>query len=307
MIFRKTNRTKYKLIGSNLSLPALFLGASATALSPIFVRLSELPPVASAFHRMLWAFPIIWVWTLFQKRPQISESVATSSHDRRLLIICGCFFAGDLIALHWSIELTTVANAILFLNAQPIYVIFGAWILFFERPNSTFLICAALALIGTLIMIQQSIDFGNDHFLGDILGIVAGLFYAGFILTASRLRLRKTSAEINMWTVSIACPLLLVSVLLLEQKLIPQSIHGWSLMISLGVISQAVGQGLIVWGLAHLSASFSSIALTLAPIVSSLFAWALLAEGITIQQMLGMGVVLIGIYFANNARQQKVK
>jgi drug/metabolite transporter (DMT)-like permease len=129
MPIKKEYNKKHSLTQSNLGISALFLGASATALSPIFVRLSDLAPVASAFHRMAWALPIIWVWTLYQKRTQIHEAIATSPHDRKLLTLCGCFFAGDLIALHWSIELTTIANAILFLNAQPIYVIFGTWIL----------------------------------------------------------------------------------------------------------------------------------------------------------------------------------
>ncbi|MEE8280115.1 MAG: hypothetical protein V3R55_05380, partial [Alphaproteobacteria bacterium] len=46
----------------NLALAGLVLGATATAFNPVFVRLSDLDPTASAFHRMAWALPVLWAW-----------------------------------------------------------------------------------------------------------------------------------------------------------------------------------------------------------------------------------------------------
>lgn len=286
----------------NWALAALVLGASATALNPVFVRLSDLEPTASGFHRMAWALPVLWIWMGFETRGRPLRLGPARPGDRWRLAVCGLFFAADLLALHWSIQLTAVANAILFLNAQPIYVVLGAWILFGDRPTLAFLAGVAAALTGALIMVGESAAFGNDRLLGDALGVVAGLCYAGYILTASRLRSRATSAMINTWTASIACPLLFAAALLSGQNTMPGSLDGWLLMIGLGVISQAGGQGFIVWGLAHLSAGFSSVALLVAPIASAVFAWAFLAEAVSHQQILGMAVVLAGIYLANRAR-----
>jgi hypothetical protein len=47
--------------GSRLALVALIAGAVGIACSPIFVRLSELGPTATAFWRL--ALPILWLWT----------------------------------------------------------------------------------------------------------------------------------------------------------------------------------------------------------------------------------------------------
>jgi len=115
------------------------------------------------------------------------------------------FFAADLTALHWSIRLTSAANAILFLNAQPLYVVFGAWLLFGERVTALFVVGAATAMAGAVLMLGESAQFGGGRLLGDGLGIVAGICYAGYILSASRLRARKSSAVINTWTCLIAC------------------------------------------------------------------------------------------------------
>jgi drug/metabolite transporter (DMT)-like permease len=45
-----------------LALPALLAGAMAIGFSPIFVRLSEVGPSATAFWRIALALPVLAVW-----------------------------------------------------------------------------------------------------------------------------------------------------------------------------------------------------------------------------------------------------
>lgn len=294
--------------GARFALAALVAGAAATAFNPVFVRLSDLEPGASAFHRMTWALPLMLGWMMMEaraSRPVDAPSpVPASPRDHILLALCGLFFACDLIALHWSITLTKAANAILFLNAQPLYVVAGAWLLFGEKIRPMFLAGTAIALFGAAVTLGDSADIGGDRVIGDGLGIAAGLFYAGFILAASRLRRRYSSAIVNAWTCLVASPLLLVAALAAGQSIVPPTGRDWGLMIGLGVISQAAGQGLIVWGLAHLPTSFSSLVLLSAPIASAFFAWLFLAEPLTAVQGAGMAAVLCGIYIAQRSREK---
>lgn len=281
---------------------ALVCGASATALNPVFVRLTDLDPSASAFHRMAWAFPLMWGWAFIENRPQTKK--ATAGSDRWALALCGLFFAGDLLALHWAIELTAVANAILFLNAQPIYVALGAWMLFGERVSAGLGVGITVGITGAIVMLGSSAGLGGDRLLGDGLGVVAGFCYAGYILTASRLRSRLSSAVINMWTCAVAAPILLAAALLAGRTVIPGTPNDWMLMIALGVVSQAAGQGFIVWALAHLPTGFSAAALLSAPVAAALFAWVFLKEPVSTIQLGGMVLVLVGIYAAFRAARR---
>jgi hypothetical protein len=45
-----------------LALPALLAGGIAIGFSPIFVRLSELGPIATGFHRLFLALPLLRLW-----------------------------------------------------------------------------------------------------------------------------------------------------------------------------------------------------------------------------------------------------
>ncbi|MCZ7598499.1 MAG: DMT family transporter [Gammaproteobacteria bacterium] len=280
-----------------LATAAVVLGAVATASNPVFVRLSDVGLIASAFHRMFWAVPVIFVWVLLSRRGG-GDSARMTSRDRVLLGLCGAFFAADLVALHTSISLTYAANSILFLNAQPIYVVIAAWLLFGTSVSRRFVLAAAVAMLGALMLVWQSASFGGDYLLGDGLGVVAGLCYAGYILAAARLRDGRSSAVINLWTCVVGAPLLLVAALAAGQDVVPPTARDWSLMIALGVVSRALGQGLIVWGLAYLPSSFSSVALLVAPVAAAVFARLLLDEVLTVMQVAGMLVVLAGIYSA---------
>ena len=305
-----------------LAATGVVLGAIATSSNPVFVRLSDVPETASAFHRMAWALPAFALWgfaaglgtrrmgagkgrgaPVVAQRPRSgrlvrSTGIPTEHRDLLLLVLCGVFFAGDLAALHAAVNLTTAANAILFLNAQPIYVSVGAWLLFGERMGPQFIGAAALAMAGVVVLTWTSVDLGAGHALGDALGVVAGVCYAGYILAASRLRTDYSSLAINVATCLVGAPLLLAAALATGQSVAPPTVDDWFLMIGLGVVAHACGQGLIVWGLAHLPAAFASVSLLVAPVSAAAFAWFLLAEPLGLVQVAGMALVLVGVQLA---------
>ena len=305
-----------------LAAVAVVLGAVATSSNPVFIRLSDVPETASAFHRMAWALPAFAVWgfmggigvrlVLANGRRRVSAGseqrrlrrqsdairIPAAPRDRLLLVLCGVFFAGDLAALHAAVNLTTAANAILFLNAQPIYVSIGAWLLFGQRMSAQFVGAAVIAMFGAVVVTWTSVDLGVGHALGDALGVVAGVCYAGYILAATRLRAEYSSLAINVATCLVGAPLLLAAALASGQSIVPPTVDDWLLMIGLGVVAHACGQGLIVWGLAHLPAAFASVSLLVAPVSAAVLAWLLLAEPLAPIQVVGMVLVLAGVQLA---------
>ena len=84
----------------------------------------------------------------------------------------------------------------------------------------------------------------------------------------------------------------------LGESLIATSLYGWLILLGLAVISHAGGQSLIAFSLAHLPASFSSVALLTQPVVAALLAVVILGELPVIWQAIGGVIVLLGIYLA---------
>src|SRR6188474_1386921 len=92
-------------------LAALILGGAAIGGSPIFVRLSEVGPMATAFWRVALALIPIFIFSLAKGKDAGSKPEKLS--DYALLVVPGVLLAMDLAAWHLSITMTSVANATL--------------------------------------------------------------------------------------------------------------------------------------------------------------------------------------------------
>jgi drug/metabolite transporter (DMT)-like permease len=278
----------------NPALGALLLGASCIALSPIFVRLSEAGPTATAFWRVALAVPVLWIVYFARTKPG-----ASLRPNHWLLFAAGAAFAGDLAFWHTSIKYTSVANSTLLANLASIFVTLAVWIFLRQRPTGIFLAGLTAALAGVAMLVQTSLQFSPTALLGDALGVVTAMFYAWYILVVKGLRDRgETTLRLMAVTSTLTAVILLPVALASGDAMLPQSAYGWSVLLGLALISHAAGQGLIAYALAHLPATFSSVGLLLQPVIAAGFAWVLLAEPLVPLQIAGGVVVLIGIYLA---------
>lgn len=299
----KTQAVSFSSIteGNTASLVALFAGAIAIAFAPIFVRLSEVGPVATAFWRLTLALPALWLWAMFERRNYRGSQIVFTNTMYGQLALAGLFFAGDLSVWHWSILFTSVANSTLLANFAPIFVALGAWLVFGQRVNRSFLMAMALALLGTSLMVGSSFQMSLRHLWGDALGLVTAVFYAGYILTVKQLREELSVATIMAWGGTVTALALFPIALLSDEIIVPVTGRGWSVLLGLALISQVSGQSLIAYALAHLPAAFSSVGLLLQPVMATLFAWLILGETLEPWQALGGGFVLLGILRARQS------
>jgi len=285
-----------------IAIGALLLGATAIGTSALFVKVSETGPVATAFWRVFLALPLLWMWSSLGQREHHGAGFANA---RGLMIACGLFFAGDLAVWHWSIMLTSVANSTLLANLAPIFVALAAWLMFRRRPQRKFLAGLTVAVTGMMLLIGGDFQLQGTELIGDALGVVTAMFYAGYQLTVTKLRERVATSTLMAWTGLITAIVLLPIALLTGEQMLPVSVMGWVKLAGLALISQVAGQSLIAYAMAHLPATFSSVGLLFQPVMATLFAWLLLGEAVSALQLAGGITVLIGIrmvHLAENPR-----
>lgn len=280
------------------ALAALLVGAVLVGASPIFVRLSELGPMATAFYRPFLAVPVLALWMVADRRQNPATRRPVTRGDHLRLLLAGAFFAGDLAFWHLSILHTSVANATLFANTAPIFVTFGAWLLFAHGVTRLYLIGLLLALAGATLLAGGSLAVEPANLLGDLFGIVTAMFLAGYILWMSRLRAGFSAATTMTWSSIGTAAVLLPVAWLAGEHLIAVTPQGWALLIGLALLSHAAGQGLIAYALAHLRPAFSAVGLLLEPVAAAVLAWIVLLEPATPWQAVGGAVILWGIVLA---------
>jgi drug/metabolite transporter (DMT)-like permease len=259
------------------------------------VRLSEAGATATAFWRVALAVPVLWIFYFLKSKGRTRRY----SGQWPLLLAAGFAFAGDLAFWHASIQLTSVANSTLLSSLASIFVTLAAWIFLRQRPRPLFLAGLAAALAGIALLVHNSLEFSRTGVVGDALGVVTAVFYAGYILAVKGLRERgETTLHLMAVTTTITAAFLLPAALASGERMLPASASGWWLLVGLALVSHAAGQGLIAYALAHLAAAFSSANLLVQPVLAALFAWLLLSEGLHPLQIFGGLAVLAGIVLA---------
>ena len=285
-------------------LAVLAVGALLVAFSPVFVRLSELGPTATAFHRAFLALPVLCAWTALGNagaRGRAPDPRRPGRRDVWLLALAGLFFAGDLATWHWAVTLTSVANATLFANTAPIFVAVGAWAAFGERITPLFLAALLVALCGAAMVVGSSFDLDRVHILGDGIGVATGVFWAAYQLTVKHLRSRLPAATIMAWSSLVTAAALLPLAVASGESLLPATLYGWGILLALAWLSHAGGQGAIAYALAHLPAGFSSLVILIEPPAAAVLAWLVLGETLGPLQAAGGAVVLASIAVARRA------
>jgi drug/metabolite transporter (DMT)-like permease len=280
----------------------LLAGGCAIAFAPIFVRLADTGPVASAFWRCALAVPLLWSWVLARQKSPSPLGEGRGEGNFTPLIAAGLFFAADLGVWHFSILYTSVANSTVLANLAPIFVTLAGWLFWGRTVTRAFLVGMAVAILGMFVLVGPNFALGGKPLLGDALGALTAVFYAGYFLSIKVTRdAGGSTARLMAWSTTITAVALLPIALLAPQPFWPASAAGWWVLVGLAIVTQILGQGLIAYAFAHLPASLSSVSLLIQPVMAALFAWLIFSEAIGAAQYLGGAIVLAGIWLAKKA------
>jgi len=285
--------------GNVAPMMALVVGALAMGLSPIFVRLADVGPFTSAFWRVAFALPVLYVWMRISERtgpsvPPLSRVTSWSP----AVIGSGLAFAGDLFFWHLSIVTTSIANATFFATTAPIWVIVFGWLIFRRRAATAILNGIGLCVLGGAGLVAQSMQASTGTARGDFFGLITGLFFGLYFLAVQAARGGNSAARVTFQATVITAALLLVTALSLEHQFLPRTLHGLAALLAMAWVSHAGGQGLLSVALGKLPAAFSSLVIFLEAIAAACFAWIILDEPVSLIQAAGGLTILAGIYIA---------
>jgi drug/metabolite transporter (DMT)-like permease len=273
------------------ALAVLMVGAAAIGFAPIFVRLTETGPAAAGFWRLALALPFLALLSL--RGGQDGE--AKGGTPWTWVGLAGVLFAGDLLCWHYGVTLTSVTNATVFSNLTPVVVTLAAWILFAERPRRMFVAGVALALAGAMTMaLTHSGAKGTNPPLGDLLSVITALWYGAYFVAVGQARKTADATRVMLWSTAVGAPLLLVSALLLNEDLRPDSLIGWGACAALGVV-HVVGQGAIAWALGRLPMALALVVVFVQPVVAAGLGWLCFGEPVGLIQGLGGAIALVGV------------
>ncbi|MBA3939694.1 MAG: EamA family transporter [Sphingopyxis sp.] len=269
---------------SRWAFAALVGGNLALSLTALVVRFADdVGPMAVGVWRLTLALPVL----LFLMR---RETVGRLPSARALSIAAGAgvFFGLDLAAWHLGILQTKVANATLFGNSASLLLVVWGIMLSRALPRGWQALAILLAFVGSALLMGQSYEASSAYLVGDLLSLLAGALYTGYVLMMQRVR-----GEIGPWSAlaiasAAGIPILLAAAVALGETIVPGN---WTPLITLALMSQIVGQGLLIWALPRFSPVVVGLTLLVQPVVAAVAGWLIFGELLSAIEIFGGAMV----------------
>jgi drug/metabolite transporter (DMT)-like permease len=263
-----------------LAFPALLFGNIVLAFGPWLVRMSDVGPVAVGFWRLIVALPFLWL---------LARATGQPAHwPRRTLVLiiaaAALFYALDLAAWNASIRMTKLGNSTLFGNSGSfVFAIYGLF-LAHRAPSLKQSGALLLAFAGAALLMSGSYELSPKHFAGDMLALLAGLFYGGYLIFVERGRADLKPLPLLLLSTLFSTPLLLAISGGLGETIWP---HNWAPLLIFALSSQVVGQGLLVYSIGTLPPLVVGLALLTQPAVSAAIGWIVYGETLSATDIAG--------------------
>jgi drug/metabolite transporter (DMT)-like permease len=267
-----------------LAFPALLFGNVVLAFGPWLVRLSDVGPVAVGFWRLVLALPFLWL---------LARATGQPAHwPRRALVAivaaAAFFYALDLAAWNASIRMTKLGNSTLFGNSGSfVFAVYGLF-LAHRAPSLRQGSALLLALAGAALLMSRSYELSPKHFGGDLLALLAGLFYGGYLIFVERARTGLKPLPLLLLATLFSSPILLAISLGLGEKLWPDD---WTPLLIFALSSQVIGQGLLVYSIGTLPPLVVGLGLLTQPAVSATVGWMVYRETLSATDFLGAAAI----------------
>jgi len=264
----------------------------------IKTTVGEVPPLWQASIRMAGAVVLLWAWCM-------ARGVKLFERDGTLWggLLAGALFAAEFTCIYLGLQHTSASRLTVFLYTSPFVVaLLLPRFVPAERLRGVQWVGLAIAFGGVVVAFSESLGHSSSSMLhGDALALLAGVLWGLTTLAIRTTKLATASAEKTLFyqiaVTAAVSPFL--SLMLGETWSFSYSGYAW-LSVGLQTVIGAFASYLAwMWMLRHYPATRISSFTFLTPLFALVFGVALLKEPLTLQLVLALAGVGLGILLVN--------
>ena len=274
----------------------LAAGIFIISFAAILINLADAPPMIIAFYRMFFSALILTPIFLVKYRDKAKLFL-----DYRPVIV-GFFLAIHFILWITAFEYTNVANAVIFVAMQPLFTLLLEFLFAKEDLRQGVVLGVILALVGSVIISIGDINMLFSKIWGDLLALAASVFAASYLFIGRSLR-KKVDYFSYIYVVYTYAALFLGLFVLIRG--LPFRGYGqinYLYFLGLAVGPTLIGHSVLNYSVRFVPTTIVSLSILGEPIFTTLLAWWILDEGITMITVIGGTFILGGIYLYLTAK-----
>jgi len=141
-----------------------------------------------------------------------------------------------------------------------------------------------LAVGGAALLMSGSYELSPKNFTGDLLTLLGGLMYGGYLIFIERARTELEPLPLLLLATLFGIPMLLAISFGLGEQIWP---HNWTPLIIFALSSQVLGQGLLVYSIGTLPPLVVGLGLLTQPAISATVGWLAYHETLSATDVIG--------------------
>ncbi len=282
-----------KLIEMNRLYILLPIGIIAISTASIFIKLCDAPVLIIATYRMMLASLILMPFACYKKTWRGWEKDKIG-----WLLLSGLFLSLHFAFWIASLKYTSVASSVVLVTTHPIFVGIGGWFFLRERVGLNLIFGIALSVLGSGLISYGDISLSKNALMGDGFALLGAIAASGYLLVGKKMRKDQDLLSYIFPVYSTAGLILILFALIFQKPFFGYSFSTYFYLFLLALVPQLVGHTTFNWALRYLPASLVAITILGEPIGSTLLAYFILGEGLTIWKVIGGISIFAGILIA---------
>jgi len=269
------------------------IGIIAVSTASIFIKLCDAPALIIATYRMTLASLILLPFANYRKVWK-----EWSKNEIGWLILSGILLAFHFAFWIASLKYTSVASSVVLVTTNPIFVGIGAWLFLKERIGLNLILGIILSVLGSGLISFGDMTISGETLIGDGLALLGAIAASGYLLIGRKMRKVQDLLSYISPVYSMAGLVLIGLSLAFQKPFFGYSSSTYLFLFLLAIIPQLIGHTTFNWALKYLPASMVAITILGEPIGSTILAYFILSEGLTIWKILGGISIFAGILIA---------
>ena len=269
------------------------IGIFAISTASIFIKLCEAPALIIATYRMMLASFMLMPFACYKKTWRGWER-----NEIGWFLLSGLFLSLHFAFWIASLKYTSVASSVVLVTTHPIFVGIGSWLFLKEQMGMKLVLGIALSIVGSGLISYGDMGLSKEALMGDGLALLGAMAASGYLLLGRKMRKDQDLLSYIFPVYSTAGLILILLSLVFHESFFGYSPPTYFFLFLLALIPQLIGHTTFNWALKYLPASLVAITILGEPIGSTLLAYFILGEGLTIWKVLGGISIFAGILVA---------
>lgn len=262
-----------------------------------------MPPVMQAALRSGVAALLVWAWSARKGVPLFDRDGTLPGG-----LLAALLFAAEFVCIFVGLTYTTASRLVVLVYLSPFVVAAGMhFITHAERLSATQIGGLMLGFMAVVLAFSEGLFGGKavvgTQWIGDGLAVLAALLWGATTLSIRATRLATASPEKTLFYQLAISAVALAAVSIARDEAWPAawSAELWTSMFFQAVVVAFASYLVWFWLIRHYPATRLAAFTFLTPLFGLLLGWAILGEAVTVQLLLALVGVAMGIWLVNRS------